>query len=152
MKARAEQILVLVILALALLIATCPAWGQVKEVTTDSAMIAFALDLRSHFTDHETVLCGYGYVQNDTAHLVFVRPAHILQSTVSTVAYDNCPIPRADKFGVLRYLGTLHNHSSDSLPNGGCYESTVDAQSFRAETYALADMIICKGQIWVVKR
>lgn len=121
---------------------------QVSEIAIGAPMTVWALDLREHYKDKETVLCAYGPVSGDTAYVGFLRPTSINSASATLVSYERCGMPNALLFGALRYLGTLHNHSGDTLQNGGCYFSATDDKSFNEDNDALIDLVICAKGIW----
>lgn len=139
--------------------ANAPNWNNdtiaIHAVGLEPGTEAFLNDLRNRMFGHsrlpdlETVLCLYGIVKADTANVAFLRPANIDSATAVHVRYESCPRIKPGAMGAVRYLGTVHVHFPDSLPQGGCYFSHTDNQSFYDDKDAIIDLLACRDGVIV---
>lgn len=127
-------------------------FDSIAHVNLDSAFTQFFTEERVRQFNHPTVAdaekvhCLYGIIHGDTADVVLERPAKMLFTSSSFAMYEGCPIPLPGLFGLIRFLGNLHNH------NGGvdCAFSLVDDRSFFGDPGALIDIVTC-SQGFVVR-
>ncbi|HEY0304427.1 MAG TPA: hypothetical protein VGC44_05625 [Longimicrobiales bacterium] len=103
--------------------------------------------LYQHITDTEFALCLEGRREGDRVEITGFRLAHILVSNFNAIKYAPCV-----RDGT--YIGTAHNHPPADYPNEDpCYQSPVDQRTFRNDSEAKVDIIICGRDrfVWVLK-
>ena len=129
---------------------------SVREIGVDSAFRDFFALYRTRLAGHSTLpdlespMCLYGVVRGDTADVVFMRPARIVYANATMAAYQECPQPRAQFFGELRYLGMHHSHNP---PGMDCRFSLIDDRSFAFDHRSLLELLSCsQGLVARVRR
>jgi hypothetical protein len=92
--------------------------------------------------DVEDTVCLYGFIRQDSAFVVFIKPTRTHNATPALVFYDTCPLLNPAYFGPnLMWLGGWHNHGP-VFPGVDCNFSPLDDKSF-FEQRAFIDLISC---------
>jgi hypothetical protein len=99
-----------------------------------------------NITETEFALCLEGRNVAGRLEITAFRLAHVIASHSSAVEYVPCA---GDSF-----VGTAHNHLSSDYPGmDPCYQSGKDLQSFKKDSKALVDIVICGRDrfVWDLK-